>query len=187
MTDYSNASRTMLFNIYELKWDDELLALLDIPSSMLPEVRSSSEVYGHTAQHHFFGSRVPIAGCAGDQQSALFGQTCYEKGMVKNTYGTGCFMLMNTGESPVASDHGLLTTIAWGIGGKVIYALEGSVFVAGSALQWLRDGLRMIKSSKDTETYAARVESTEASTLCLLLSAWEPLTGIARFAAQFSG
>ncbi|WP_028563296.1 glycerol kinase GlpK [Paenibacillus pinihumi] len=161
MTDYSNASRTMLFNIYELKWDDELLALLDIPSSMLPEVRSSSEVYGHTAQHHFFGSRVPIAGCAGDQQSALFGQTCYEKGMVKNTYGTGCFMLMNTGESPVASDHGLLTTIAWGIGGKVIYALEGSVFVAGSALQWLRDGLRMIKSSKDTETYAARVESTE--------------------------
>ncbi len=161
VTDYSNASRTMLFNIHDLRWDEELLALLDIPASMLPQVHSSSQVYGTTIPHHFFGSSVPIAGCAGDQMAALFGQTCFEQGMVKNTYGTGCFMLMNTGEKPVSSQHGLLTTIAWGIDGKVTYALEGSVFVAGSAVQWLRDGLRMIKSTKDSETYAARVESTE--------------------------
>lgn len=161
VTDYSNASRTMLFNIHELRWDEELLALLDIPASMLPQVRSSSEVYGTTIPHHFFGSSVPIAGCAGDQMAALFGQTCFERGMVKNTYGTGCFMLMNTGEQPVSSQHGLLTTIAWGLDGNVTYALEGSVFVAGSAVQWLRDGLRMIKSTKDSETYAARVDSTE--------------------------
>ncbi|WP_159884657.1 glycerol kinase GlpK [Paenibacillus puerhi] len=161
VTDYSNASRTLLYNIHELDWDDELLGLLDIPRAMLPQVRSSSEVYSHTVEHHFFGCRVPIAGMAGDQQAALFGQACFEKGMVKNTYGTGCFMLMNTGEQAVSSRHGLLTTIAWGLGGRVEYALEGSIFVAGSALQWLRDGLRMIKSAADSETYASRVSSTE--------------------------
>ncbi|MEK8128080.1 glycerol kinase GlpK [Paenibacillus filicis] len=161
VTDYSNASRTLLYNIHELSWDDDLLEILDIPKGMLPEVRSSSEVYGHTVEHHFFGCKVPIAGMAGDQQAALFGQACFDKGMVKNTYGTGCFMLMNTGEQAVASQHGLLTTIAWGIGGRVEYALEGSIFVAGSALQWLRDGLRMIKSAADSETYASRVTSTE--------------------------
>jgi glycerol kinase len=161
VTDVTNASRTLLFNIYDLRWDETLLSLLDVPASMLPEVRSSSEVYGYTVEHHFFGSRIPIAGVAGDQQAALFGQACFERGMAKNTYGTGCFMLMNTGEEAVASQHGLLTTIAWGYGGKVEYALEGSVFVAGSAVQWLRDGLRMIQSSADSETYARRVESTE--------------------------
>jgi len=161
VTDVSNASRTMLYNIHELKWDDDLLELLRVPAAMLPEVRDSSEVYGFTVPHHFFGERVPIAGAAGDQQAALFGQACFERGMAKNTYGTGCFMLMNTGEEAAASAHGLLTTIAWGIGGRVEYALEGSVFVAGSAIQWLRDGLRILKSSADSETYASRVESTE--------------------------
>lgn len=161
VTDYSNASRTLLYNIHELHWDDELLRILDIPRAMLPEVRSSSEVYAHTAEHHFFGRQIPIAGIAGDQQAALFGQACFEKGMVKNTYGTGCFMLMNTGAEAIDSQHGLLTTIAWGLGGQVEYALEGSVFVAGSALQWLRDGLRMLKSSADSEAYAARVTSAE--------------------------
>ena len=147
VTDYSNASRTLMFNIYDLKWDEELLEILSIPKSMLPEVKSSSEIYANTASDHFFGKEVPIAGVAGDQQAALFGQGCYEKGMAKNTYGTGCFMLMNTGEKPVRSEHGLLTTIAWGINGKVEYALEGSIFVAGAAIQWLRDGLRMLKNS----------------------------------------
>ncbi|RXZ78483.1 glycerol kinase [Paenibacillaceae bacterium] len=161
ITDYSNASRTLLYNIHELCWDQELLAILDVPKKMLPEVRSSSEVYGHTVEHHFFGKQVPIAGVAGDQHAALFGQACFEKGSVKNTYGTGCFMLMNTGEKAISSKHGLLTTIAWGIGGKIEYALEGSVFVAGSALQWLRDGLRMIKAAADSEMYAGRVETTE--------------------------
>ncbi|WP_230986594.1 glycerol kinase GlpK [Cohnella fermenti] len=161
VTDYSNASRTLLYNIFELAWDDELLGVLGVPRSMLPEVRSSSEVYAHTVEHHFFGKRVPIAGIAGDQQAALFGQACFERGMAKNTYGTGCFMLMNTGSEAVRSSHGLLTTIAWGIGGQVEYALEGSVFVAGSAMQWLRDGLRMLKTSADSEAYASRVPSTE--------------------------
>ncbi|MFD2613711.1 glycerol kinase GlpK [Paenibacillus gansuensis] len=161
VTDYSNASRTLMYNIYELRWDEELLKALTVPAAMLPEVRSSSEVYAHTVPHHFFGCSVPIAGIAGDQQAALFGQACFEQGMAKNTYGTGCFMLMNTGENPIRSKHGLLTTIAWGYGGKVEYALEGSVFVAGSALQWLRDGLRMIKSAADSESYAGRVESSE--------------------------
>jgi glycerol kinase len=160
VTDYSNASRTLMYNIYEQKWDDDLLAMLDVPKSMVPEVRPSSEIYAHTATHHFFGERVPISGAAGDQQAALFGQACYETGMAKNTYGTGCFMLMNTGENAVKSDHGLLTTLAWGIDGKVEYALEGSIFVAGSAIQWLRDGLRMLKSAADSEQYALRVEST---------------------------
>ncbi|WP_043933712.1 glycerol kinase GlpK [Bacillus sp. EB01] len=161
VTDYSNASRTLLYNIYDLKWDAELLSILGIPESMLPEVRPSSEIYANTAAHHFFGQEVPIAAAAGDQQAALFGQACFEEGMAKNTYGTGCFMLMNTGENAVKSNHGLLTTIAWGIDGKVEYALEGSIFVAGSAIQWLRDGLRMIRSAQDSESYASRVSSTD--------------------------
>lgn len=161
VTDYSNASRTLMYNIYDLEWDDELLEMLTVPKSMLPEVRPSSEVYAHTVDYHFFGEAVPISGAAGDQQAALFGQACYEEGMAKNTYGTGCFMLMNTGEKAVKSDHGLLTTLAWGIDGKVTYALEGSIFVAGSAIQWLRDGLRMIKSAAETEKYATSVSSTD--------------------------
>ncbi len=161
VTDYTNASRTLMYNIYELKWDDELLDILGVPKSMLPEVRPSSEIYANTIDYHFFGHQVPIAGVAGDQQAALFGQACYQEGMAKNTYGTGCFMLMNTGEKAVKSEHGLLTTIAWGLDGKVKYALEGSTFVAGSAIQWLRDGLRMFKEAKDSEAYAARVSSTD--------------------------
>lgn len=161
VTDYSNASRTLMFNIYDLKWDEELLDILTVPKSMLPEVRPSSEVYAHTVDYHFFGHTIPIAGIAGDQQAALFGQACFEKGMAKNTYGTGCFMLLNTGEDAVKSEHGLLTTIAWGVDGKVEYALEGSIFVAGSAMQWLRDGMRMLKNASDSEDYATRVESTD--------------------------
>ncbi|WP_338447871.1 glycerol kinase GlpK [Niallia oryzisoli] len=161
VTDYSNASRTLMFNIYELKWDDELLDILSVKKSMLPEVKGSSEIYAYTAEEHFFGKKIPIAGVAGDQQAALFGQACFEKGMAKNTYGTGCFMLMNTGNQAVDSKHGLLTTIAWGTNGKVEYALEGSIFVAGSAIQWLRDGLRMIKNSADSEDYAKKVASTD--------------------------
>ncbi|MGI1805254.1 glycerol kinase GlpK [Exiguobacterium sp. TDN 0502] len=161
ITDYTNASRTLMYNIYEQKWDEELLDILGVPASMLPEVRQSSEVYDKTVPYHFFGYEVPIAGIAGDQQAALFGQTCFEAGEGKNTYGTGCFMLMNTGEKAVSSDNGLLTTIAWGVDGKVEYALEGSIFVAGSAIQWLRDGLRMLKHAKDSEGYAAKVDSTD--------------------------
>ncbi|WP_033827626.1 glycerol kinase GlpK [Bacillus andreraoultii] len=161
VTDYTNASRTLMYNIYELKWDDELLEILGVPKSMLPDVRPSSEVYSKTVDYHFFGYEIPIAGVAGDQQAALFGQACYQQGMVKNTYGTGCFMLMNTGEKAVKSEHGLLTTIAWGLDGKVEYALEGSIFVAGSAIQWLRDGLRMFNDAKESESYASRVASTE--------------------------
>ncbi|ULT58402.1 glycerol kinase GlpK [Neobacillus drentensis] len=161
VTDYSNASRTLMFNIFELKWDDELLTILDVPKSMLPDVRPSSEIYATTIDSHFFGKEVPIAGVAGDQQAALFGQACFEKGMAKNTYGTGCFMLMNTGSKAVRSEHGLLTTIAWGINGTVEYALEGSIFVAGSAIQWLRDGLRMIKEARESERYAETVKSTD--------------------------
>ncbi|WP_066367297.1 glycerol kinase GlpK [Neobacillus fumarioli] len=161
VTDYSNASRTLMFNIHELKWDHELLDILGVPKSMLPEVRPSSQIYAYTADYHFFGKEVPISGVAGDQQAALFGQACFEEGMAKNTYGTGCFMLMNTGEKAVRSEQGLLTTIAWGLNGKVEYALEGSIFVAGSAIQWLRDGLRMFKDAKDSEEYATKVDSTE--------------------------
>ena len=161
VTDYSNASRTMLYNIEELEWDKELCELLTIPMSMLPEVRPSSEIYTKTDPSVFFGAEVPIAGAAGDQQCALFGQACFTKGMAKNTYGTGCFMLLNTGETMVRSENGLLTTIAWGLDGKVTYALEGSVFVAGSAIQWLRDGLRMIQNAADTEAYATRVASAD--------------------------
>ena len=161
ITDYSNASRTLMYNIHELKWDDELLELLDIPKAILPEVKESSEIYAHTKDYHFFGQEVPIAGIAGDQQAALFGQACFERGDVKNTYGTGGFMLMNTGEEPVTSESGLLTTIAYGLDGKVNYALEGSIFVSGSAIQWLRDGLRIINSAPQTENYATRVNSTD--------------------------
>ena len=156
VTDVSNASRTMLFNIHTLQWDEELLKLLDIPISMMPPVRSSSEVYGHT-RTTIFAHEVPIAGIAGDQQGALFGQMCTEPGSVKNTYGTGCFLLMNTGEKPVRSRNNLLTTIAWKIGDKVNYALEGSIFVAGSVVQWLRDSLGVIRSSAEVETLAATV------------------------------
>ncbi len=161
VTDYSNASRTLLYNIYDLQWDDELLEMLNIPKAMLPEVRQSSEVYGTTVPYHFFGEEVPVAGIAGDQQAALFGQGCFEKGEAKNTYGTGCFLLMNTGDKAVKSDTGLLTTLAWGIDGKVEYALEGSIFVAGSAIQWLRDGMRMLRHSGDSENYASRIESSD--------------------------
>ncbi|MBT2727273.1 glycerol kinase GlpK [Bacillus sp. ISL-75] len=161
VTDYSNASRTLMYNIHDLKWDEELLDILSVPASMLPEVRPSSEVYSETVDYHFFGCNVPIAGVAGDQQAALFGQACYDKGMAKNTYGTGCFMLMNTGEQAVKSEHGLLTTIAWGINGKVEYALEGSIFVAGSAIQWLRDGLRMFRNAEESEKFATSVASTD--------------------------
>lgn len=160
VTDVSNASRTLMYNIHELQWDPTLLEILGVPTSMLPEVRSSSEIYGYMTSD-FLGHAIPIAGAAGDQQAALFGQACFESGMAKNTYGTGCFMLKNTGEQAVVSNHGLLTTIAWGIGGKVYYALEGSIFVAGSAVQWLRDGLRIIDSAEDSEAYAEQVESTE--------------------------
>ncbi len=159
VTDHSNASRTMLFNIHTLRWDAEILKELGIPESMLPEVKPSSCVYGN-ADAEFLGGEVPVAGIAGDQQAALFGQCCFEPGMVKNTYGTGCFILMQTGEKATASKNGLLTTIAWGCDGKVEYALEGSVFVAGAAIQWLRDGLRMIDSAAFTEAYANKVEDS---------------------------
>ncbi|MCY0874906.1 MAG: glycerol kinase GlpK [Firmicutes bacterium] len=161
VTDYTNASRTMLFNIHTLEWDDELLAALDIPRSLLPTVRESSAVYGYTDEKTFGGANIPIAGIAGDQQAALFGQTCFEPGMVKNTYGTGCFMLMNTGETPVDSKSGLLTTIAWGIDKKVTYALEGSVFIAGAAIQWLRDGLKFFDSADDSEYLASKVADAD--------------------------
>ena len=157
VTDPSNASRTMLYNIHTLDWDDELLALFDIPRSMLPEVRASSEVYG-TVSARYLEHPVPIAGIAGDQQAALFGQLCTEKGMLKNTYGTGCFLLMNTGDEAVTSKNNLLTTIAWKVGGKTTYALEGGVFVGGAAVQWLRDGARIIRTSADINTLAATVE-----------------------------
>jgi glycerol kinase len=159
VTDYSNASRTMLFNIHELKWDEEILKELNIPLSMLPEAKPSSCVYGNT-DVALFGAEIPIAGAAGDQQAALFGQCCYEPGTAKNTYGTGAFLLMNTGEKAVESKNGLLTTIAWGAEGKVEYALEGSVFIAGAAIQWLRDELRMIDNAADSERYATAVEDT---------------------------
>ena len=158
VTDYSNASRTMLFNIHTLQWDDEILELLDIPKCMLPEVRPSSEVYGET-DYTLFGDGIKIAGAAGDQQAALFGQTCFKPGEAKNTYGTGCFLLMNTGETPVTSTNGLVTTIAWGLNGKVEYALEGSIFVAGAAIQWLRDEMGLVENSP-SERYARMVEDT---------------------------
>ena len=159
VTDYSNASRTMLFNINTLEWDDEILQELDIPKAMLPEPKPSSCIYGET-DPSFLGGAIPIAGAAGDQQAALFGQTCFEAGEAKNTYGTGCFLLMNTGEKPVFSQNGLVTTIAWGMDGKVNYALEGSIFVAGAAVQWLRDEMRLIDSAADSEYMAKKEKDT---------------------------
>ena len=159
VTDYSNASRTMLFNINTLKWDEEILERLQIPASMLPEAKPSSCIYGY-ADASYFGAAIPIAGAAGDQQAALFGQTCFAPGEAKNTYGTGCFLLMNTGETPVFSNNGLVTTIAWGLDGKVNYALEGSIFVAGAAIQWLRDEMRLVDSAADSEYMAKKVKDT---------------------------
>ena len=159
VTDYSNASRTLLFNIKDLTWDKEILEELNIPECMLPEPKPSSCIYGYS-DASFFGKEIPIAGAAGDQQAALFGQTCFNPGEAKNTYGTGCFMLMNTGETPVYSKNGLVTTIAWGLDGKVNYALEGSIFVAGASIQWLRDELRIIESAADSEYMAKKVKDT---------------------------
>ncbi|MBR0428932.1 MAG: glycerol kinase GlpK [Lachnospiraceae bacterium] len=189
VTDYSNASRTLLFNINTLEWDDELCNILEIPKSMLPEAKPSSCVYGES-DPEFFGGPVKIAGAAGDQQAALFGQTCYNEGEAKNTYGTGCFMLMNTGEKPIFSKNDLLTTIAWGLDGKVTYALEGSVYVAGAAIQWLRDELKVVDQSPDSEYFATRVEDTNG---CYVVPAftglgapyWDPyargaITGLTR-------
>ncbi|HEY2827347.1 MAG TPA: glycerol kinase GlpK [Pirellulales bacterium] len=156
VTDVTNASRTMLFNLHTLAWDDELLKLLDVPRAMLPEVRSNSEIYGETLPE-LFGAPIPISGCAGDQQAATFGQACFDEGSAKNTYGTGCFMLLNIGSKPIASKNKLLTTVGWQIAGQTTYCLEGSVFVAGAVVQWLRDGLQIIKSSSDVETLAASV------------------------------
>ena len=158
ITDYSNASRTLIYNIDKLEWDKKLLKEMNIPPSVLPEVKQSSEVYGHT---ELLGGSIPIAGIAGDQQAALFGQACHSPGMAKNTYGTGCFMLMNTGREMVRSRSGLLTTIAWGLNGKVSYALEGSIFIAGAAVQWLRDSVKLIDESPDSEYYASKIESSE--------------------------
>ncbi|NDV41704.1 glycerol kinase GlpK [Flagellimonas sediminis] len=160
ITDVTNASRTLLFNINTMDWDDELLELLTIPKNMLPDVKQSSEVYGYTCPN-FFASKIPIAGIAGDQQAALFGQMCTKKGMVKNTYGTGCFMLMNIGEQPIVSKNNLLTTVAWKINGKAQYALEGSIFIAGAVVQWLRDSLKIIKTSSEIEKLASSVDSSE--------------------------
>lgn len=159
LTDYSNASRTMLYNIYEQKWDKEILEILDIPEQILPQVVSSSQVYGLT-DAKILGAEIPIAGIAGDQQAALFGQACYQEGMVKNTYGTGCFILMNTGEKAIASTSGLITTIAWGLNGKIEYALEGSIFVGGAAIQWLRDELGILNDAADSEYFASKVKDT---------------------------
>lgn len=159
VTDVTNASRTMMFNIHDLKWDEEILKLLDIPAAMLPEVKNSSEIYGYSLKK-FFGAEIPIAGMGGDQQCALFGQLCTEKGMAKNTYGTGAFVLVNTGDEVIESKNGLLSTVAWKLGDEVTYALEGSIFVAGSAVQWLRDGLRLIDSSEDSEYMATKVKDT---------------------------
>ena len=156
VTDYSNASRTMMFNINTLEWDDEILEELDIPKCMLPQVKESSEIYGET-DPSFFGGRIPVAGAAGDQQAALFGQACFEKGETKNTYGTGGFLLMNAGDKPVFSNNGLVTTIGWGLNGEITYVLEGSVFVAGAAIQWLRDELHLVDSASDTEYFAGKV------------------------------
>lgn len=160
VTDYTNASRTLLYNIHELDWDEELLDILGIPESILPEVKASSTIYGNTVPYHFFGEEVPISGIAGDQQAATFAQGCYEKGMTKITYGTGGFMLMNTGKEAVTSDNGLLTTIAWGLDDGIYYALEGSIFNAGSAIQWLRDELDLIEDAADSEYFASKVEDT---------------------------
>lgn len=160
-TEYSNASRTMLYNIYDMDWDDDILELLDIPRKMLPEVKETSGKFGDTMKEIFHGTQVPIAGIAGDQQAALFGQTAFEKGMVKNTYGTGAFIIMNTGKEPIISENGLLTTLAYGLDGEVYYALEGAIFVAGSAIQWLRDGMKLFDESPESEAFATDVDTTD--------------------------
>lgn len=160
VTDYSNASRTLLYDIHRQHWDPELLRMLQVPAQMLPQVRPSSAIHARTGARHFFANGIPICGIAGDQQAALFGQACFKPGMVKNTYGTGCFVLMNTGDTPVQSKNGLLTTIAWGIGDQVEYALEGSVFIGGAAVQWLRDGLRMFGKAADSQAYAERARDS---------------------------
>ncbi|HKL19644.1 MAG TPA: glycerol kinase GlpK [Halalkalibaculum sp.] len=189
VTDVTNASRTLLYNIHEHQWDEDLLKILDVPASMLPKVKSCSEVYGETAGD-VLASKIPIAGIAGDQQAALFGQVCTQKGMAKNTYGTGCFMLMNTGDKPMKSENKLLTTIAWQLDGKTEYALEGSVFIGGAVVQWLRDGLGVIQKSEDVEALAKKVDSTEGIYLVPAFSGlgaphWDPhargtITGITR-------
>lgn len=189
VTDVTNACRTLLYNIHKNEWDEELLEILDIPASMLPEVKSCSEVYGQTAGE-IFTARLPIAGIAGDQQAALFGQVCTQKGMAKNTYGTGCFMLMNTGQEPITSENKLLTTIAWQLNGQTEYALEGSVFIGGAVVQWLRDGLRVIQKSEEVEALASQVDSTDGLYLVPAFSGlgaphWDPhargtITGITR-------
>jgi glycerol kinase len=161
VTDYSNASRTLLYNIHDLEWDQELLDIMEVPSYILPDVKSSSEIYGYTDKNVFFGQHIPIAGIAGDQQAATFAQGCYEEGMTKITFGTGAFLLMNTGEKPVYSENGLLTTIAWGCDGKITYALEGSIFNAGSAIQWLRDELFLLNEAPDSEYFAGKVDSSD--------------------------
>lgn len=171
VTDYSNASRTMMYNINELRWDEDILKELDIPLSMLPEVRGTSEIYG-MADSSYFGGQIPVASAAGDQQAALFGQACFNKGDIKNTYGTGCFLLMNTGEKPVFSENGLVTTIAWGIGGKISYALEGSIFIAGAIIQWLRDEMRLIDAAADSEIMAQKVQDTNG---CYIVPAFTGL------------
>lgn len=160
-TDYSNASRTMLFNINTLDWDDKILNYFDIPKSMLPEVKNSSQIFGYTDENTLAGAKIPIAGVAGDQHAALFGHCCFEEGMAKNTYGTGCFALMNTGDKPTYSDAGLITTIAWSENDKPVYALEGSVFIAGAAIQWIRDGIGLVRSAEDSEYYASKIDSTD--------------------------
>jgi glycerol kinase len=189
ITDVTNASRTLLYNIHEMNWDEELLEILDVPASMLPEVKSCSEIYGETAGE-IFAAKLPIAGIAGDQQAALFGQICTQKGMAKNTYGTGCFMLMNTGTEPITSENKLLTTIAWKLNGRTDYALEGSVFIGGAVVQWLRDGLGVIRNSEEVEALAAEVDSTDGLYLVPAFSGlgaphWDPhargtITGISR-------
>ena len=189
VTDVTNASRTLIYNIHEHQWDEELLKILNIPASMLPEVKSCSEVYGETAGD-VFAARIPISGIAGDQQAALFGQVCTQKGMAKNTYGTGCFMLMNTGQEPMKSENKLLTTIAWQLNGETEYALEGSVFIGGAVVQWLRDGLGVIQKSEDVEALASQVDSSEGIYLVPAFSGlgaphWDPhargtITGITR-------
>ncbi|MDR0817216.1 MAG: glycerol kinase GlpK [Clostridiales Family XIII bacterium] len=194
ITDVSNASRTLLFNIHTLDWDDELLDILQIPKSMLPEVRQSSEIYGET-DPEIFGAAVPVAGAAGDQQSSLFGQACFTKGDAKNTYGTGCFLLMNTGDKPVKSENGLLTTVAWSLNGEVTYAIEGSVFVAGAAVQWLRDEMRLIEESSDSEWMARKVKDTCGVYLVPAFTGlgaphWDPyargmITGLTRGAGKY--
>ena len=161
ITDFTNASRTLLFNIHDLKWDEEILTMLDIPPALLPEVRENSEIYGYTDSEALEGPAIAIAGSAGDQHAALFGQTCFLPGMAKNTYGTGCFLLMNTGEKAIKSSHGLLTTIAWSINGRVKYALEGSVFIAGAAVQWLRDGMKILDTAADSEYFASKVDDSD--------------------------